>query len=480
MAIHPGLTRYLARHVLNDGRLRFSWVLSRPCTFGVRMEMRRYFRLFPLIVAWALASCTDTSMDPTSGGSQVSFSIFSGNNQVGQAGAELALPLKVLATDVNSQPLQNQIVNFVVTAGGGSVFAGTALTDVNGIAAEIWRMGTVAGVPQAIEVRAVAADGTKQVFGVFNASVVAASPDTIVIQAGNGQTGAPGQALPINPSVRVADQYGNPVLNQSVTFSVAGGGGSVTGSPASTNAQGIATVGSWTLGAIAGINMLTATAAGLPSKPVTFTANSQPVAQPELSLSTAPSSTVANGVPFGQPAVIQLLGPNAGPPLQQAGVPVTVAIQSGGGTLGGTLTVSTDANGQATFTNLTISGTVGQRTLSFTSPGYVPVLSSTIDVTAGSAAMVSVNDGDNQSANAGASVGVAPSVLVLDGSGNPVAGAMVTFTLGSGGGSVTGAVQVTDAQGVARVGDWTLGSASGANSLTATVSGTGITGNPVT
>ena len=55
-----------------------------------------------------------------------------------------------------------------------------------------------------------------------------------------------------------------------VTFAVTTGGGSVTGGSATTGSDGIATVGSWTLGAAPEGNTLTATTAGLPA--VTFTA----------------------------------------------------------------------------------------------------------------------------------------------------------------------------------------------------------------
>jgi hypothetical protein len=48
------------------------------------------------------------------------------------------------------------------------------------------------------------------------------------------------------------------------------GGGSITGATAVTNAAGVATVGSWTLGNSVGVNSLSATVTGLPS--VTFTA----------------------------------------------------------------------------------------------------------------------------------------------------------------------------------------------------------------
>jgi hypothetical protein len=59
-----------------------------------------------------------------------------------------------------------------------------------------------------------------------------------------------------------------------------------------------------------------------------------------------------------------------------------------------------------------------------------------------------------------------------------VSGAIVTFAVTSGGGSVTGATQATDAAGIARVGSWVLGSGA-ANRLTATVTGSNIAGNPV-
>lgn len=442
------------------------------------MRIRPNFRLLALVSAMVLASCSDESSPPTDNNPPVSFLVFSGNNQTGQAGAELALPLKVLATTPGNQPIAGQVVNFVVTAGGGSVFAGTGITDANGIAAEIWRLGTVAGSAQTIEVRAVAPDGTKQVFGVFNATVIAAAPDTIVIHAGNNQTSQAGQPVPVNPAVRLADRFGNPVANHSVTFAVSGGGGSVTGSPATSNSSGVATVGSWTLGGAAGNNSLTATAAGLPASPVVFTATGQAAVVPQFAIATQPSSTAASGVQFAQQPAIQLVT-STGQPINQSGVPVTVAISTGGGSLGGTLTVATDATGKATFTNLSISGLVGTRTLEFSSPGIVPIVSNSIVLGAGPAAQVAVNDGDAQSANAGTTLTTAPSVKVTDASGNPVSGVTVTFAVTGGGGSITGGTPATDINGVARVGSWTLGPLSGLNSLSANVTGSGIAGNPV-
>ncbi len=84
-------------------------------------------------------------------------------------------------------------------------------------------------------------------------------------------TAAPGTQVIELPSVIVRDESGAPMVGASVTFTVTSGGGSVTGGSATTNPSGIATVGSWTLGATAGQNTLSAESGSLPA--VTFTAN---------------------------------------------------------------------------------------------------------------------------------------------------------------------------------------------------------------
>src|SRR4029450_2901873 len=85
-----------------------------------------------------------------------------------------------------------------------------------------------------------------------------------------------------------------------------------------------------------------------------------------------------------------------------------------------------------------------------------------------------------QSAPVGTEVPSPPSVTVEDTNQAPMAGVNVTFAVTGGGGTVTGASQVTDASGKATIGEWVLGPNTGANTLTASVAGSGITGNPVT
>jgi Bacterial Ig-like domain (group 1)/Leishmanolysin len=92
---------------------------------------------------------------------------------------------------------------------------------------------------------------------------------------------------------------------------------------------------------------------------------------------------------------------------------------------------------------------------------------------------VVVNAGSGQSGMGGTAVAIRPSVTVRDAGGNPLPGRAVTFSVTQGGGVVTSPVVITDAGGVATVGSWTLGATGNLNTLTATVAGTGISGNPV-
>jgi len=93
---------------------------------------------------------------------------------------------------------------------------------------------------------------------------------------------------------------------------------------------------------------------------------------------------------------------------------------------------------------------------------------------------ISASSATTQSAPVGTEVPTPPSVTVEDTNQAPLAGVNVTFAVAGGGGTVTGASQVTDASGKATVGEWVLGPNNGTNTLTASVAGSGVTGNPVT
>jgi Leishmanolysin/Bacterial Ig-like domain (group 2) len=105
-------------------------------------------------------------------------------------------------------------------------------------------------------------------------------------------------------------------------------------------------------------------------------------------------------------------------------------------------------------------------------------VSATASVGVNSTSTLEVLDGNGQTAPAGEAVPAAPAVRVADAEDQPVADVRIRFQVASGSGSVTDEIQETDADGVARVGSWRLGSA-GVNHLTATVEGADAVNEPL-
>jgi len=162
-----------------------------------------------------------------------------------------------------------------------------------------------------------------------------------------------------------------------------------------------------------------------------------------------------------------------------AGQTVTFAVTQGGGSLSAT-SVATGTDGAAS-TTWTLGVGTGAQALSVTATGTTPAaVTFSATAVAGPAATVAANNGNNQGAMAGTALPVAPSVLVTDAGGAPLAGRTVTFAVTGGGGNVTGATAVTNASGIATAGSWVLGPSAGPNQLTATVAGGGVANNPVT
>src|SRR5574341_166276 len=72
-------------------------------------------------------------------GPPAALGIEGGDGQAGQVGQELAQPVAVRVRDAHGNPVCGQRVNFVVTSGGGSVWAGSHNTNDSGVAMERWR-----------------------------------------------------------------------------------------------------------------------------------------------------------------------------------------------------------------------------------------------------------------------------------------------------------------------------------------------------
>ena len=298
--------------------------------------------------------------------------------------------------------------------------------------------------------------------------------------AGDNQTGPAGVALPVAPAVKVTNAAGAPVSGLSIAFSVPPGSGSITGATATTGADGIATVGSWTIAQAAGTNHLSATAAGtVTGSPASFTATGTagPAAAAVKSLGDAQQAPAGQLVSI--PPAVNVRDQFANP---VSGVRVTFAVASGGGSITGE-SQTTGTNGMATLGGWRLGNAPGANSLTATvATGTVTGSPATFTATGvvGAPALIAKTAGDNQSAVAGTAVLVPPTVRVTDAVGNNVNGAGVTFSVATGGGAVTGATQLTAADGTTRPTQWTLGPTAGSNMLTAATSASGVSGSPLT
>lgn len=189
-----------------------------------------------------------------------------------------------------------------------------------------------------------------------------------------------------------------------------------------------------------------------------------------LGMSVEPGPSASSGVVLAPQPIVQVLDAT-GTPVAVNGILVTATLASGGGSLGGTVGVRTASDGRAQFTDLVLTGPVGPRTLRFSATGLSAVISRQIELGAGPATVAVISAGNSQTTPAGTAVPVAPAVKVTDASDNPVAGVRVTFAVTAGGGTVTGPPPLTNAQGIAAVAQWKLGTTIGQNALTATVDG---------
>jgi len=231
--------------------------------------------------ALLLATCERTS--PTVPGDDVAgLARYRGHGQAAVVDTELPDAPAVRVVDAFGKGVPGVVVTF--TPIDGSIAAppqageaqraaepGTVLSDANGVAtAPRWRLGTAAGS----QTLTASAHGLAPV--TFGATALPGAPAGMSVSAGSSQSAPAGAPVPVRPAVVLQDAYGNRVPGVAVTFVVSGGGGSVQGGATLSDATGVATVGSWTLGPSPGTNGLEARLADL--APVAFSAEGEPSA----------------------------------------------------------------------------------------------------------------------------------------------------------------------------------------------------------
>ena len=411
------------------------------------------------------------------------------NNGAGPA-SQLTLTTAPPASATSGQPLAPQPsvqlrdafgnavgqAGVVVTAGiasGSATLGGstTATTNTAGLAA--FATLALTGTGSAVTIGFSATGVTPATSGPISLAPPPATALAIVTQP--SATAPSGVAFAVQPSVKLRDASGNDVQTAGVTISasLASGpaGGTLNGATAvQTTSTGTATFTNLAITGPVGSYTIRFSGSGLAS--ATSAAIAVTAAPPtQITVSTQPGTPAANGSQLSPQPVLQLRDAQ-GNPVAKGGVPVTAVIASGGGTLGGNATVNTNAAGVASFTNLSITGLVGSRTLGFSSPGLSGATSAPIALTAGPATRIAILVQPAALELSGIPIRQ-PVLQIQDASGNPVpmAGVQVTATLESGPGTLSGNTVVnTNSAGTASFSNLVI-TGSGAYTLKFTATG---------
>ena len=369
--------------------------------------------------------------------------IRSGDGQTADARTAVPNHPTVQVTGGSGAGVGGVTVSFAVAGGGGSVASATAVTGSDGVASSgPWTLGD----PGPQQLRASVSGLQPVVFGATALDV----PTELVVHSGDGQQATGGTAVPDPVRVRVTGVTGAGLEGVTVGFQVTGGGGSVESATATTDGDGLASPGAWTLGA-PGPQELRASVAGLDPVFVRATALGVPAA---LAVVAGAGQEVAVGTAVPIPPAV-LVTDSAGAPLP--GVPVAF-LAGGGATITGA-EATTDTLGRAAVGSWTLGTTAGVYRLRADvdfdgvqgNPAFIEARAHP-----GPAAEVVIVEGDGQVAEAKLPVPVSPRIQARDAHGNGVGGLAVSFRGGGGSVAVPSRAE-TDADGQAVASRWILG-----------------------
>ncbi len=307
-------------------------------------------RCVTLLLLTGLAACGDDPQVPTD-------ALPVGNLTVGATVATtVGTAPSVRITDAKGKGIRNVLVRWKVTSGGGKVVNDSVRTTASGEASSGgWTLGTTSG-EQTLQA---SADGITPV--TFTATAAPGPLAKFTRVSPDVQSAEVNTAVATPPSVRTEDQYGNPVPNVSVVFSVTLGGGTLTGNQPTSNAQGVASVAAWRLGTAAGQQIVTASTSGIENIVFGATALAGPAAS-LTKIAGDDQEAVANAAVSVRPGVraVDAFGNPVG------NVPVTFTPGPSSGTVTGATTATDLATGSAFVGSWTI-GAAATQTLTATS-----------------------------------------------------------------------------------------------------------------
>ncbi len=224
--------------------------------------MRRSIAVILFVSGSALA-CGGSDSGPNPPATSV-LAVSAGNNQIAPVNTLLANPLCAVVTSGGSAKA-DVTVNWSSTTAG--VAAASSISGSGGVACTDVTTGTAAGT-QTVQAAVSGATGSPVTFSI---SAVAGAAFSITGAGGDNQSASISTVLPLPLTVLIADQFGNPVQNAQVGWSVISGSATVAPPFATTLATGIAST-TVTLGGTAGPIVINATSSGLNGSPLRFDA----------------------------------------------------------------------------------------------------------------------------------------------------------------------------------------------------------------
>jgi adhesin/invasin len=371
----------------------------------------------------------------------------------------------VVVRDAAGNPVSGVAVTFTADR-DASVSPLSITTDQAGVAqVTSWTLGTAANVQYSLTAR-IASSALSPV--IFSAMAGAGAAGRLLVTTQPSTSAQNGAPLSVQPVIQVTDRNGNPTPESGirVTASVTTGSGTLRNATATTNGAGRASFSGLTITGTVDNYILAFSASGLEGVPSNVIALA-PGPAAKLTLASAAPAARSQQPLDPQPSIqVQDVSGN---PVGQGGVQITASL-TGGGTLGGQATATTDGTGRATFSGLVISGAPGPRTLAFS--GTSPALDGfSVPVTLPGVASITIQTSVPASATVGTTISNAPAWVLKDAAGQTVADAPVTLSASAGNLIPAGSV-VSDVNGLVQVQSWTLGTATGDQSVVAAVAGT--------
>ena len=257
----------------------------------------------------------------------------SGTKQSGQAGSILPKQLGVKIEDAYNNGIPGITATFVDQSHAGTLNPTTAVSNAKGVAAVSYQLPNTAGTYK-LTASALALTPAK-----FVEYATGSAPANLIVASGNNQTAPVNSALPQPLVVQVTDQGGNPIAGVSVTFSAPSG--TFTGTPATTDANGNATV-NYTTGTSVGAVTITPSVNALSTQ---ITANVTAGAAATLTISGGNNQAGPAGTTLPQPLTVVVTDQYANP---VPGVAVNFDDGGAGGSFLNPNPVTTDNTGTAT------------------------------------------------------------------------------------------------------------------------------------